>query len=90
MQFIFFVPPHEKLEGTLHPQHFGCTPKNEGKRVHVPQMKKTCGHTGFNLLIQKYHGKLLQIYTDASFTKLAVELCYILIIFTKLELFVVF
>ena len=26
--------------------------------------------------------------TDASFTKLAVELCYILIIFTKFELFV--
>jgi hypothetical protein len=32
MQFIFFVPPNEELEGTLHPQKFGCTPKNEGKR----------------------------------------------------------
>jgi hypothetical protein len=33
MQLIFFVPPNEELEGTLHPQKFGCTPKNEGKRV---------------------------------------------------------
>ena len=29
MQFISFVPPNEELEGTLHPQKFGCTPKNE-------------------------------------------------------------
>jgi hypothetical protein len=40
MQFIFFVPPNEELEGTLHPQKFGCTPKNEGKRVHVPPDEK--------------------------------------------------
>ena len=45
MQFIFFVPPNEELEGTLHPHKFGCTPKNEGKRVHVPPDEKTCGHT---------------------------------------------
>ena len=45
MQFIFFVPPNEELEGTLHPQKFGCTPKKEGKRVHVPPDEKTCGHT---------------------------------------------
>ena len=45
MQFIFFVSPNEELEGTLHPQKFGCTPKNEGKRVHVPPDEKTCGHT---------------------------------------------
>jgi hypothetical protein len=45
MQFIFFVPPNEELEGTLHPQKFGCTPKNEDKRVHVPPDEKTCGHT---------------------------------------------
>jgi hypothetical protein len=45
MQFIFFVPPNEELEGTLHPQKIGCTPKNEGKRVHVPPDEKTCGHT---------------------------------------------
>ena len=45
MQFIFFVPLNEELEGTLHPQKFGCTPKNEGKRVHVPPDEKTCGHT---------------------------------------------
>ena len=43
MQFIFFVTPNEELEGTLHPQKFGCTPKNEGKRVHVPPDEKTCG-----------------------------------------------
>ena len=36
MQFIFFVPPNEELEGTLHPQKFGCTPK------------KTCGHAAIN------------------------------------------
>jgi hypothetical protein len=36
MQFIFFVHPNEELEGTWHPQKFGCTPKNEGKMVHVP------------------------------------------------------
>jgi hypothetical protein len=45
MQFIFFVTPNEELEGTLYPQKFGCTPKNEGKRVHVPPDEKTCGHT---------------------------------------------
>jgi hypothetical protein len=44
MQFIFCVPPNEELKGTLHPQKFGCTPKNEGKRVHVPPDEKTCGH----------------------------------------------
>ena len=44
MQLIFFVPPNEELEGTLHPQKFGCTPKNEGKRVHVPPDEKTYGH----------------------------------------------
>ena len=32
---------------TLHPQKFGCTPKNEGKRVHVPPDGKTCGHAEF-------------------------------------------
>ena len=46
MQFIFFVHPNEELEGTWHPQKFGCTPKNEGKMVHVPPDEKTCGHTG--------------------------------------------
>jgi hypothetical protein len=40
MQLIFFVPPNEELKGTLHPQKFGCTPKNEGKRVHVPPDEK--------------------------------------------------
>ena len=31
---------------SLYPQKFGCTPKNEGKRVHVPPDEKTCGHAG--------------------------------------------
>ena len=44
MQLIFFVPQNEELEGTLYPQKFGCTLKNEGKRVHVPPDEKTCGH----------------------------------------------
>jgi hypothetical protein len=50
MQFIFFVPPNVELEGTLHPQKCGCTPKNEGKRVHVPPDEKTCGHTDYIVL----------------------------------------
>ena len=33
------------MKSTLHPQNFGYTPKNEGKRVHVPPDEKTCGHT---------------------------------------------
>jgi hypothetical protein len=49
MQFIFFVPPNEELEGTLHPQKCGCTPKNEGKRVHVPPDEKTCGHAAITV-----------------------------------------
>jgi hypothetical protein len=43
MQLIFFVPPNEELEDTLHPQKFGCTPKNEGKGYMYPQMKKPVG-----------------------------------------------
>jgi hypothetical protein len=49
MQFIFFVPPIEELEGTLHPHKFGCTPKNEGKRVHVPPDENICGHAVYIL-----------------------------------------
>jgi hypothetical protein len=49
MQFIFFVPPNEELEGTLHPQKFGCTPKNEGKRVHVPPDEKTSTLSSYNV-----------------------------------------
>jgi hypothetical protein len=48
MQLIFFVPPNEELEGTLHPQKFGCTPKNEGKNVSPDE--KTCGHAGMVFL----------------------------------------
>jgi hypothetical protein len=40
---IFFVPPNEELEGTLHPQKCGCTLKNEGKRVHLPPDEKPVG-----------------------------------------------
>ena len=43
MRFIFFVPPNEELEGTLHPQKFWCTTKNEGKGYMYPQMKKPVG-----------------------------------------------
>jgi hypothetical protein len=55
MQFIFFVPPNEELEGTLHPQKIGCTPKNEGKRVHVPLDEKTCGHTDYFVAWDRSH-----------------------------------
>jgi hypothetical protein len=54
MQLIFFVPPNEELEGTLHPQKFECTPKNEGKRVHVPPDEKTCGHAANMYMKQTY------------------------------------
>ena len=57
MQLIFFVPPNEELEGTLHPQKFGCTLKNEGKRVHVPPDEKTCGHDVIKLLLS---GQILE------------------------------
>ena len=50
MQFISLSPPNEELEGTLHPQIFGCTPKNEGKRVHVPSDEKTSGHAANNIV----------------------------------------
>ncbi len=43
MQFIFFVPPNEELEGILHPQKFGCTPKMKVKGYMYPQMKKPVG-----------------------------------------------
>ena len=39
----FLFTPNEELEGTLHPQKFGCTPKNESKRVHVPRDEKPVG-----------------------------------------------
>ena len=54
MQLIFFVPPSEELEGTLHPQKCGCTPKNEGKRVHVPPDEKTCGHADARVRWKSY------------------------------------
>ena len=33
----------------MHPQKFGCTPKNEDKRVHVPPDEKTCGGMGYQI-----------------------------------------
>jgi hypothetical protein len=43
MQLIFFVPPNEELEGTLHPKNLDVPPKNEGKGYMYPQMKKPVG-----------------------------------------------
>jgi hypothetical protein len=37
---------------SLYPQKFGCTPKNEGKRVHVPPDEKTCGHAALSAKIR--------------------------------------
>jgi hypothetical protein len=56
MQFIFFVPPNEELEGTLHPPKFGCTPKREGKREHVPPDEKTL-HNNFVYLNIEFFSK---------------------------------
>jgi hypothetical protein len=65
MQFIFFVPPNEELEGTLHPQKFGCSPKNEGKRVHVPPDEKTCGHTDSKTCLNQTHFTVLSTVKPA-------------------------
>ena len=46
MQLIFFVPPNEELEGTLHPKNLDVPPKNEGKGYMYPQMKKPVGMLG--------------------------------------------
>jgi hypothetical protein len=47
--YAVFLPSsfslYPQMKSTLHPQKFGCTPKNEGKRVHVLPDEKTCGHT---------------------------------------------
>ena len=59
MRGFYFVPPNEELEGTLHPQKFGCTPKNDGKRVHVPPDEKTCGHADIKL-------NIMQVREDTS------------------------
>jgi hypothetical protein len=70
MQFIFFVPPNEELEGTLHPQKIGCIPKNEGKRVHVPPDEKTCGHTVLIIV-----GKLQFLYARLKMGRIMVYHC---------------
>ena len=61
MRGFFFVPPKEELEGTLHPQKFGCTPKNDGKRVHVPPDGKTCGHMHADIKLN-----IMQVREDTS------------------------
>ena len=43
MQFIFFVPPNEELEGTLHHQNLDVPPKMKVKGYMYPQMKKPVG-----------------------------------------------
>jgi hypothetical protein len=58
------TPKWRELEGTLHPQKFGCTPKNEGKRVHVPPDEKTCGHAGLLIKCYKYFVLCLLYITD--------------------------
>jgi hypothetical protein len=71
MQLIFFVPPNEELEGTLHPQKFGCTPKNEGKRVHVPPDENTCGHAEQGSAVSFY---FITWYEDLWFqTQISIE-----------------
>jgi hypothetical protein len=42
---------------SLYPQKFGCTPKNEGKRVHVPPDEKTCGHAAENTMVKEKKNK---------------------------------
>ena len=69
MQFIFFVPPNEELEGTLHPQKFGCTPKNEYKRVHVPSDEKTCGHTAMHVPVHN-PDEINEIFDSISYDKI--------------------
>ena len=48
-QFVFGPNIYKKQHGAAlcgeNAVHFLCTPKNEGKRVHVPPDGKTCGHT---------------------------------------------
>jgi hypothetical protein len=65
MQLIFFVPSNEELEGTLHPQKFGCTPKNEGKGYMYPQMKKPVNMLcrGYNVILFVLYNKDVRLIT---------------------------
>jgi hypothetical protein len=85
MQFIFFVPSNEELEGTLHPQKFGCTPKNEGKRVHVPPDEKTCGHADFNYVREIVCDEIEknQSYFDILNTNFVISIFYAVIFWSK-------
>jgi hypothetical protein len=47
MQLIFFVPPNEELEGTLHPKKLDVPPKMKVKGTCTPD-EKTCGHAALN------------------------------------------
>ena len=85
MQLIFFVPPNEELEGTLHHQKCGCTPKNEGKRVHVPPDEQTCGHAVyknkakdilFYILIHVHVSCQYSVHTDVFFKKNKLQIIF--------------
>jgi hypothetical protein len=58
MQFIFFVPPNEELEGTLHPKNLDVPPEMKVKGYMYPQMKKAVG-----ILISILHGPHCTLYT---------------------------
>ena len=77
MQLIFFVPQNEELEGTLHPQKFGCTPKNEGKRVHVPPDEKNLWACCWSWRHEQgKHADLLKLNNEISKNALILISCH--------------
>jgi hypothetical protein len=50
---IEVILPSPLTEDFFDPQKCGCTPKNEGKRIHVPPDEKTCGHAGTRCSMNK-------------------------------------
>jgi hypothetical protein len=48
---------------------FGCTLKNEGKRVHVPPDEKTCGHAVIKLLSSKAIALIRPDFRDTEIVK---------------------
>ena len=62
MQFTFFVPPNEELEGTLHPQKLDVPSKMKVKGYMYPQMKKPVGM----LLLFNANSAILQLYHDKN------------------------
>ena len=61
MQFIFFVAPMKS-------QRVHCTPKNEGKSVHVPPDEKTCGHAADYILfvLHSFQKTLFRLHTGVQ------------------------